>query len=208
MQLQYFLPVNFLPQHIVLQKPIYIFIKSLLFFFGLTNTYPGFTKKLPSNLSITIPYPVRPNRFYAVLFIGYIVRQILLIPISFYLVILGYGAYLASSLGSFSVLFKGYYPETTYDLVLDYTLLVSAGTLFSLGVSDTFSTFVISMRHKALKLIALICGGLPLFLLVFIIILQISIQVILGYLYFSILHQKQAEPKPISSAAFRNFSAN
>lgn len=133
---------------------IRFYTKIIFFVFGLTDKYPGFSLEIKDTYSVEMECPQNPNRFFAIPFIGGIVRYILLTPLFLY----GYIIYQAAYLGMFviawiMVLFTGKYPETVFELTRDNTRLYLATLAYSTGLSDKYPSFHISMNHKAKKLI-------------------------------------------------------
>ena len=133
-------------------------LKTSLYFLGVTNKHPGFSPKIDDTFSITIPYPTTPNRLYAFPLLGIVVRFIIMIPFMFWYGIVYYGYFFLSVISSFSVLFRGYFPESTHELIVDGLRLGFAMNLFFAGISDTLPSYKISMNHKVIKIIALIMG--------------------------------------------------
>lgn len=136
--------------------------KQTLFFFGLTNTYPGFDLTIDDPLiALDMVKPKNPGRFFAVPMIGGLVRLILLIPFLIYVNAINSAAGIASSfLASFHVLFKGKYPEFAYELARDLMRLNLASSVYLSGFSDSYPSFWISMNHKTIKIVLIILGVL------------------------------------------------
>lgn len=134
-------------------------LKAVYFFFGLSNTYPGFSSKT-KEFSVNIPYPKNPNRFFAIPFVGGISRFLLLIPYYIYLNVVGNGALIGSCVGSFVVLFKGEYPESIYEIVRDSIRLNQAEMLYTAGLFDSYPSWWISLNHKAIKIVLIVLGAL------------------------------------------------
>lgn len=132
--------------------------KVSVYFFGLTNEYPGFNFDNASSFSIDIPKPAKPNRLFAVPLFGLLVRCILLIPYYIYSGTIYSAAQLGATGSSFVVLFQGKYPESTYELARDAIRLTFAANAYTFGLSDAYPSFWISMNHKNIKiaLIALV----------------------------------------------------
>lgn len=132
------------------------------FLSGLTNEYPGFSLQNQDNINIDIALPEKPNRLFAIPVLGGIARVVLLIPYLIYASVIqtasGYGM-----IGSFvKVLFVGKYPESTYELMRDYTRISLALSSYMSGLSDSYPNFWISMNHKAIKIFLIILGILGL----------------------------------------------
>jgi hypothetical protein len=133
-------------------------LKTALYFLGVTNKHPGFSSKIADNFSITIPFPTNPNRLYAFPVFGFVVRFIIMLPFMFWSGIVYYGYIFLSVISSFSVLLKGYFPESTHELIVDGLRLGFSANLFFAGISDTLPSYKISMNHKVIKIIALTIG--------------------------------------------------
>lgn len=126
------------------------------YLFGLTDKYPGFSLITTPDYSLKIPFNKNPNRLFATPLLGYLVRTLLMIPYLFYRHIVNMAAILAVLVSWISVLFKGRYPETTYEIVRDSLRVDQAVTAWFLGMSDTYPSWWISMRHKPLKILLLV----------------------------------------------------
>ncbi|OGH18198.1 MAG: hypothetical protein A3F31_00405 [Candidatus Levybacteria bacterium RIFCSPHIGHO2_12_FULL_38_12] len=133
-------------------------MKISLYFFGLTNTYPGFDLSTNGDFTLDIPKPETPNRLFAVPLFGGFARLILLIPFYFYMTIIEYVTFIGVAGSSFVVLFSGKYPESMYELIRDWHRLNLASSLYFVGIYDSYPSFWISMNHKNIKiaLIALV----------------------------------------------------
>jgi hypothetical protein len=127
---------------------------------GVTDNYPGLKNNLPDNFSLTIPYPVSPNRLFAFPLLGFLFRSFFLIPFFVFYIIVAYGYYFLYILSSIPVFFKGYFPESTHELIVDGVRIGIAISLYLAGISDTYPSFKISMNHKVIKIIALAVGTL------------------------------------------------
>ena len=131
--------------------------KISFYFEGLSNKYPGFTFNL-TEFTLDIKKPENPSRFYAIPFLGGLARIILLIPYFIWNQVLSNSAFVGTIASSIPVLFKGYYPESTYELNRD-TYRVSLATYsYMAGLSDTYPSFWISFNHKTIKIILLAIG--------------------------------------------------
>ncbi len=133
-------------------------LKTSLYFLGVSNKHPGFSPKINDNFSITIPFPTTPNRLYAFPILGIVVRFVMMIPFMLWFGIVYYGYFFLSVMSSFSVFFKGYFPESTHELIVDGLRLGFAMNLFFAGISDTLPSYKISWNHKVIKIIALAVG--------------------------------------------------
>jgi hypothetical protein len=132
------------------------------FWTGLTNDYP-FSEKA-KKITVDVPYPKNPNRFFAVPIIGGLARGIILIPFFIYISIIGQASNLANMLASIPVLLMGQFPESCYELIRDNIRLTLALSFYGYGLEDKYPSFWISMNHKTAKIIFIILGTI-LFLL-------------------------------------------
>ena len=133
-------------------------IKLYFFLYGLTNKYPGFDFTINDRFTVDIEKPQSPNRIYAVPFIGWIARIVLLIPFFIWEVILQRASGIGVMASFFPVLFMGKYPESTFELARDYTRVQLASTSYMSGLSDTYPSFSISLNHKTIKIVLIILG--------------------------------------------------
>ncbi len=133
-------------------------MKIYLYFFGLTDKYPGFDLKVNSDFTLEIPMPQNPNRLFAIPLLGGFIRLILLIPFYLYVGIIEYASFLGAVGSSFVVLLVGRYPESMYELTRDWLRLTLASGAYLAGLYDSYPSFWISMTHKNIKiaLIALV----------------------------------------------------
>jgi len=135
-------------------------IKMTFFFGGLTNKYPGFGFTIHDTFSVTIEKPSHPNRWLNFPLLGLLVRIILLIPFMFYEGVIRNAAGLAIFGASFPSFFKGYYPESSFELARDGTRLNLSQSMYIAGLSDKYPSFWISMNHQTIKIILIILGAL------------------------------------------------
>lgn len=90
---------------------------------------------------ININHPEKPNRFYAVPLIGFLVKIIILIPVYLWLGLIGIVASSLSSVNSFVVLFTGKYWIKAYNLNLGFIRLSTKTTYFLYGLTDKYPGF-------------------------------------------------------------------
>lgn len=133
--------------------------KISFYFNGLSNKYPGFSFTL-TDFTLDIKKPEKPGRFYAVPILGGLVRIILLVPYFIWTQILSNASWAGTIISSIPVLFKGYYPESTYELNRDTTRISLGCYAYILGLSDVYPSFWISFNHKTVKIVLLIMGVL------------------------------------------------
>lgn len=127
--------------------------KITFYIYGLTDKYPGFTFAINDSFKVDLPYPTIPSRVFAFPFIGFIVRYILMLPFFLFLNIIYNAAWLMIISSPWPVLFKKYYPESTFEMAVDATRLRYAVMLYFSGISDTYPTFKILKKHLVIKLI-------------------------------------------------------
>ncbi len=133
--------------------------KVTLFFQGLTNRYPGFSLANDDDLiSIDMPMPESPSRAWAIPVLSGIAKAIILTPYAIYSSVISNAAGLGV-FGSFvPVLFKGRYPESTYELARDSMRLSLSSSAYWFGLSDSYPSFRISMNHKTIKIVLIVLG--------------------------------------------------
>lgn len=141
-------------------KYINIQVKITFFSRGLTDKYPGFTYDIEDNFSVTVNYPNNPNKLFAIPFLGFLARAVVMIPFGIYSQVLLSASNVMSIFSSPAVLFKKYYPESTYELARDAVRTDAASSLYFAGISDTMPTYKISKNHLALKLLFIVLGAI------------------------------------------------
>lgn len=134
--------------------------KIQLFVWGITDQYPGFTFSTKGIYTLEIVKPTKPNRWFAVPFIGILVRFILLIPYLIFEEVLSRGTGIALIISWFAVLFKKRFPESLYEFERDTLRVSFAASVYILGLSDTYPSFTISMKHQTTKILLLIAGAI------------------------------------------------
>jgi len=119
---------------------------------GLTDTYPSFGSKIQDS-GITFDYtkPEKSSRLFAIPLLGLVLRYLLLLPFMTYVSYIGFAAMLGRIIGSFSVLFKGKYPESIHEFSTDAFRLNASYLLYFSGMSDKYPSFGISLRHPMKK---------------------------------------------------------
>lgn len=124
-----------------------------LFLTGITEKYPGFSLEPQegAGFELSIPVPATPSRGFAVPIFGGVVRWFLLIPFLLWQQFLASAAFLATAAAAIVVLIKGRYPESVYELCRDTARVFLAGQCYAAGLSDTYPSFGISMRHPRVK---------------------------------------------------------
>ena len=137
--------------------------KVLFFFYGITNTYPGFSLSYTPDFYLELAYSQKPSHFFTIPIIGGLSRIIILIPYLLYSNIIHYAAMLGAICGSFWVLFQGKYPESIFEIVVDMARLEQSVYAYISGISDIYTSCSISMHHKAIKIILIILAILKLF---------------------------------------------
>lgn len=133
-------------------------VKFNFFLYGVTDKYPGFGFEISDSFSVSIPYPENPNKLFAIPLIGALIRLIFIIPFDIFLQVVYVASGISSIFSSFIVFFQGRFPETNYDLAVDYTRVYQSLAMYQYGISDTYPSFRLNMRHKKLKVFLLILG--------------------------------------------------
>lgn len=134
--------------------------KISLYYFGLTDKYPGFGLDDNGVFTLKIEKPKAPSRTLSFPILGFLVRSILLIPYGLFAAILGYGGYVAAFLSWFFVLFTGKYPESLYEFLRDATRIGLANQMYTSYLSDSYPSFYMSMKNRNIKILLIIAGTL------------------------------------------------
>lgn len=129
------------------------------YLWGLTDTYPGFSLKT-TNYDLDMAFNKTPNRVLATPLLGVIFRMVLLVPYSIYRQVVSLAAVLAVGIGWIWVLFDNKYPETIYEIARDSIRIDQAINMYTLGMSDTYPSWWLSMNHKVLKILLLAAGAM------------------------------------------------
>lgn len=136
------------------------------FLFGLTDTYPGFSLKT-TDYQLTMDFNKTPSRVLATPLLGVLFRFVLMIPYLIVRQVIALAAFLAILVGWIWVLFSGTYPETVYEIARDSVRVEQAATMYFFGMSDSYPSWWISLKHKTLKIILLVLA-IAFFLLTFV----------------------------------------
>lgn len=138
---------------------ITMIVKLSLFAYGLTDKYPGFNFNT-EGFKLDIPEPKKPNRYFAIPIFGGLARMILLIPYFIYEQVIGNAGKFGAVISFAPVLFQGFYPESTYEMVRDAVRVNQASTVYFFGLSDTYPSFYISLNHSKMKIFLILVGVL------------------------------------------------
>ncbi len=138
--------------------------KTIFFFSGLSDKYPGFNLKQTGDFSLKFAYPQNPRTFFAIPAIGGLVRGILLIPFAIYSQVIANGARVGIVASSIPVLLNGRYPDSTFELARDSVRLNLSSLAYFAGISDKYPNFKISMNHQTIKIFLIIIGTVILLL--------------------------------------------
>lgn len=141
--------------------------KTDFFFAGLSDKYPGFDLKLNGDFDLEFAMPKSPNPAFAFPIIGGIARAILLIPFVIFSQIISNGAHVGVAASSVPVFFKGRYPDSTYEFLVDSVRLNMSETAYFAGISDKYPNFRINMDHQLIKIALIMIGTLLFFQLKF-----------------------------------------
>ncbi|MGH7246375.1 MAG: DUF4389 domain-containing protein [Candidatus Levyibacteriota bacterium] len=139
------------------------YVKIGAFVYGITDTYPGFTLSDNGLFTLEIEKPAKPSRLFAIPFLGFLIRIVLLIPYFIFTQIMQNGARIAILVSWFPVLFSGRFPESVYEFEFDTIRLGLSAACYITGLSDSYPSFRISMNHKSIKILLLIAGTLLFF---------------------------------------------
>lgn len=82
-----------------------------------------------------------PNRLWAIPLLGFIAKYIILIPVLFWLGILGFAWGIFGVINSFVVLFSGRYWQPAYDLTMGMLRLYLKSWLYLAGLTDRYPGF-------------------------------------------------------------------
>lgn len=136
-------------------------IKISFYLTGVTDQYPGFSIGT-TPFTWDLAYPESSSRLFAIPILGFLIRFILIIPYSIFNQVVSTGSVVAAFviITPLSVLIKGYYPETTHEIIVDSNRLNNASMAYMYGLSDKYPSFNISWHHKTLKIILIIIGAL------------------------------------------------
>ncbi len=137
-------------------------IKVYLYFYGLTDVYPGFGLDDKGIFELHVDKPKKPSRLFAFPLLGFVIRLILLIPYIIYIYVLTYGSQWAVFFSWFAVLFNGKYPESLYEFNRDFIRVAIAESLYVAYIYDKYPSFYISMKHKGIKILLIVLGALTL----------------------------------------------
>lgn len=135
-------------------------MKMELFFYGLTNKYPGFDFTMHDDFTVDIKKPTKPSRFLNFPLFGLLIKIVLLIPFIIYEGIMRNAAFWGVFGASFLAFFKGRFPESSYELARDSIRLNISQGMYLSALSDTYPSFWISMNHQTVKIILIILGTL------------------------------------------------
>lgn len=133
--------------------------KTTLFFYGLSDKYPGFNLKLNGDFDLKFQMPPKPGLFWAIPILGVVARGILIIPYAIYSQVIGNGAKVGVVASSIPVFFNGRYPDSTFELARDSTRLSLSQFAYFAGISDKYPSFKIDLKNNQTIKIALIIIG-------------------------------------------------
>ena len=90
---------------------------------------------------LSIDHTRNPNRLWAFPVIGGAIKLLIVIPVSIWLLFVGFAAIVLSIINGFFVLFTGKYWEPAYALAVGSMRLTTKANCFFLGLSDTYPGF-------------------------------------------------------------------
>lgn len=133
---------------------IRLYTKIGFYFAGLTDKYPGFGLQNSGDLNFDISLNEKPKRLFAIPVLGGLIRFVLLIPYFIFGNIISYAVVIGLFfLAWVAVLFRGKYPEGLFELGRDSFRVDASTFAYTLGLSDKYPSFYISMAHDKIKLI-------------------------------------------------------
>lgn len=127
-----------------------------LYYYGVTDKYPGFSANIDDNYTLEIEYPQTSEKFFAAPLLGGVIRFIFIIPYFIYASIIANVANFAWFFSWGMPLINKKYPETTHELVVDRLRLDFAMTMYMSGLSDKYPSFKISRNHLKIKIFLII----------------------------------------------------
>ena len=95
-------------------------------------------------VTITIPYPEKPSRLYALFtLLFFFPKFIMLIPHLIVLYFIGIAAFFAILIAQVVVLFMGRYPRKLYDFIIGALRWQMRVNTFLIGLTDTYPPFTL-----------------------------------------------------------------
>lgn len=134
--------------------------KVSLYYYGLTDKYPGFGLDDGGIFTLSVEKPQNPSRLLAFPLLGFLIRSILLIPFGLFAAVLSYGAMVAVFLSWFNVLFTGKYPLSLYEFIKDNIRVSLADEMYTSYLSDVYPSFYMSIKNKTVRNLLIIAGAL------------------------------------------------
>ena len=129
------------PAYTVVLGSMRLSTKANCFILGLTDSCPGFSLDSGEGIELEIAMPAEPSRFFALPWIGLIVRLILLIPMLIFLYVIGMLTVLIFWIAWIPVLFAGQYPLTLFSIMVYGLRLQLRVSAYTFGLSDRYPKF-------------------------------------------------------------------
>lgn len=101
---------------------------------------------------INIVHIKHPNRFYAFPFLGGVVKIFMLIPIFFWLFLLGIASFVMTFINSFIVLFSGKYWKPAFEINSLIIIISVKASYFFLGLTNNYPGFDSKIKDFSLQL--------------------------------------------------------
>ena len=129
------------PAYTVVLGSMRLSTKANCFLLGLTDSCPGFSLDSGEGIELAIAMPAEPSRFFALPWIGLVVRVILLIPMLIVLYVIGILAVLVFWIAWIPVLFAGQYPPALFNIMVYAQRLQLRLSAYTYGLSDRYPKF-------------------------------------------------------------------
>lgn len=101
---------------------------------------------------IQIDHNKKPNRFYAVPLLGFVVKAFMIIPVGIELWALRVAQFFFSMLNSVNIFFRGRYWKMAYELNLGIMQLETNVAFFLYGITDTYPGFSLHTTNYSLAM--------------------------------------------------------
>lgn len=92
-------------------------------------------------VDVTVSYPERSSRLYALLALLFFVKAVLLLPHLIAIYVLGLAAGVVALVGYLAVLFTGRYPRTLFEFVAGVLRWGTRSQAWLLGLTDRYPPF-------------------------------------------------------------------
>ena len=129
------------PAYTVVLGSMRLSTKANCFLLGLTDSCPGFSLDSGEGIELAIAMPAEPSRFFALPWIGLVVRLILLIPMLVVLYFIGILTVLVFWIAWIPVLFAGQYPSALFNIMVYAQRLQLRVSAYTFGLSERYPKF-------------------------------------------------------------------